>query len=267
MTSSPVSAGNALLANIWDGLNTAGAPLTGAGGSFGSILLELAMEIRPLLLILAVIMIGFAGLRMVVGQEDEAGNKVKSTIIISLAGLFLGFSVDVFLQAFYYQGVIAPDAGANTVGTYVMGIINWVLGLAVPLALLGIIIGAVLALVKPTSDEGVSKLRQAVVASVAGIAVLALREVFVASFGSGFTGATPGPLKAALASIVNYVLAFTAVLAAGAIIYAGLLLLVSWGKDDAKEKAKGIILRVIIGLAVILLSAVVIQTIVGVFGW
>ena len=63
--------------------------------------------------------------------------------------------------------------------------------------------------------------------------------------------------------ILNYVLSFVGLIAVGFLIYAGFLYLFSGGKEDTVKKAKTIIWDSVIGIIIILLSWVIVNTVIA----
>lgn len=249
---------HAFLADISDGIENVGGGLVGAGGAFGNIIAQLGYEVRPLFLILGIIMIAFAGLRQVIGQEDST-DKLKTSIILVVFGLILAYATGPFIDAFYQQG---GAISAAPIANKVLSFIDSILGLAMPVALLSIIIGAVLGLANATSEEGISKMRAAMVASVAGLVILAMR-LGIAAFAISYDA---GTVRAGLASVMNTILGYVGICAILSLIIAGLYFILSWGREDTAGKGKGLAFRVVIGIAIILLSVTVIQTIANTLG-
>ena len=72
-------------------LNSSWAIAGGAG--FRDIFLAVVYFVQPFIWIAAVIAITVAGIRMVVGQEDEAVEKGKSIVIACVTGVMLSFLI------------------------------------------------------------------------------------------------------------------------------------------------------------------------------
>ena len=75
---------------------------------------------------------------------------------------------------------------------------------------------------------------------------------------SGIGGLAKGDLREVLLHVLIFVLNFLALAAVVAIVVAGIYLVVGGGSDESKEKAKKIVLYVIIGLLVILFARVIV---------
>ncbi|MDD4318764.1 MAG: hypothetical protein PHW10_00330 [Candidatus Peribacteraceae bacterium] len=74
-----------------------------------------------------------------------------------------------------------------------------------------------------------------------------------------------GDIKGALVKVINFVLSFVALLAVIAFIVAGIRLIISQGDDSAKESAKKGIIYAIVGIVVIALAALVVNTVIDFF--
>jgi len=63
--------------------------------------------------------------------------------------------------------------------------------------------------------------------------------------------------------IINVVLGIAGLLAVTAVIYAGLLMIVNFGKEEQYSRAKGLVIRVGIGLVVILSSLAIVNLVIA----
>jgi hypothetical protein len=64
-------------------------------------------------------------------------------------------------------------------------------------------------------------------------------------------------------SIINLLVFFVGTLAVAVIVYAAFLMIINVGNDEQYTRAKGIIIRVILGIIVILASAAILNAILG----
>lgn len=69
-------------------------------------------------------------------------------------------------------------------------------------------------------------------------------------------------IRIVIVRILNYILSFVGLIAVGFLIWAGFLYLTSGGNEEQSGKAKKLILQVIIGIIIILLSWVIVNTII-----
>lgn len=74
----------------------------------------------------------------------------------------------------------------------------------------------------------------------------------------GINGLPSGDVRATILRILRTVLSFLALVAVITIIIAGIILIVSLGNEEQKERAKRIIFYTLIGLAIVLFARVIV---------
>lgn len=243
-------------------------------GGFGSIMASIALQLRPYLSYAAFFMLIYAGYRMVVGQDDNAKEQAKMVLNLSLAGLILAYIIGPILLAFYgQQGQVFTTGtceGVTTLNSKIMEIINWSLTILALAAVISIIITGLKALYNFTSDEGVTEIRKAIISIGMGIGIIALRFTLSATFTGNMLcpiGASPfisaSPLIGKMVGIVQDFLLFIGLAAVAVVIYAGILYLTSFGNEGQAEKGKGLLIRSLLGLVVILLSYALVRFVIG----
>ncbi|MBI1813218.1 hypothetical protein HY285_01010 [Candidatus Peregrinibacteria bacterium] len=242
-----------------------GSGIGGAGGGQGfvDIALQILHTLRPLIITIAALMISISAFRMIVGQEDDAVTKARGIFSASIAGVVISFLIEPFVAAFYgLHGEVEknPEIGAGILSREIQGLINWALVLVSALAVTMIITSAVKALVK--SEEGVASMRRTIFAVVAGILLIVFREVLATAIGAKDFHPTAIPAVSAIAKVIAFILTFMGLAAVAVIIYAGVLMVVNFGRDDQIQQAKSLIIRAIIGLIVILVSFSIVQFVV-----
>lgn len=244
-----------------------GLPSLGYGANaFVGIAQLFVSQARPMLFIVGALVITILGFRMIIGQEDESIDKAKTTIIAVLSGIMIAFLIEPFLAAFYgYAGesLNSPAGGAGILSTEIGGIINWALTIAGILAVLMIIVSGLRAIVSPLNEEGLSNLRGTIVSVIFGLLLLIFRVGISLAFGASGQP-DPNQIIAIIVRVLTFVLGFVALAAVIVIVYAGILLLLNYGREDEISKAKGIIARAVIGIIIILLSIGIIQFVIGV---
>lgn len=233
----------------------------GGTGGFNGIMVSVAEKVRPLLGITAMVLIAFAGARMIIGQEDEVREKMKTLIIECVSGLILAYLIAPLINAFYGatgevpRGDIAGGAGIFSDNMFI--IINWSLGLVAVVAILSIIITGLMALFKAGSEEGLTELRRCIFSIAGGLALILLREVLALTMGlipntaALPIGADPSPLLASIVFTIDFFLAWITFIAVGIVIYAGIRIVISMGNEEQVTKARELIIRALIGLAII----------------
>lgn len=226
-----------------DVISTVGSGLPDLG-DFPTMMSTIKENIQPLLPIMAVILITYAGIRMVVSQEDNATETAKNTITLVVAGLILALLVEPFVSAFG-GGV---NGNAQVANDEVVGVANWATTIALVVAIISTILSAIQALFSPDSDEGVGNIRKTVIGIVSGILILGLRVALATVFSKG---GSPEALLSPVFTFVKYIIGFVTTLSVAIIVYAGFLLITSGNNEENATKAKGVIIRTLIGLLVI----------------
>lgn len=85
----------------------------------------------------------------------------------------------------------------------------------------------------------------------------------VANFAGTAGVNVPSSAKALIISILNIILTLTAIIALIALVYAAFLMITHMGEEDVVKKAKNIIKYAIVGLILLGISAVVVNTVVN----
>jgi succinate dehydrogenase/fumarate reductase cytochrome b subunit len=78
-------------------------------------------------------------------------------------------------------------------------------------------------------------------------------------------GRGPTDLKQAIIDIVKKVLDFIALIAVVMLVVAGIRYIISMGEEQEKDKAKKMIIYVIIGLIIILIARAIVTFVIGIF--
>jgi hypothetical protein len=246
-------------------LGTGGGGGGGSGGAaFNAILFYLVGAFRILVLVAAGIAITVVGLRMVIGQEDDAIEKGKTVVVASISGVVLAFLIEPFVDAFVNLQAGGLNAGASEIiNREASGLVDWGLAVAGVLGVLFIIITALKAVANPTSEEGITNLRQTVFSVIIGLILLGVRAVLAVAVGGTFAPDPTGIIEIPV-RIISAILALLALLAVGIIIYAGILMIFNFTNEEQIQKGKSLIFRAITGLALIIMSYALIRFVIGV---
>ncbi len=256
----------------------------GGACGFVNIVVHIIVRIRPLVIIGAVFMITLAGFRLVITETEETLGKAKKIIGAALSGVILSYLVEPFIDAFYgglfegtLGGVFGGEAGdvprgeliqgASILSNEAMGVLRWFLVIIAALAVLMMIISGLQAIVKSGSEEGVAQLRRTAFSVVAGILLIIFSEAIGRSF--GLVGValpehpTVAPAARAIVQVISFILGFLALIAVVVVVYAGFLMVTNLGNEEQFTKARGILLRVGIGLIVILVSLALVNFVIA----
>lgn len=225
-------------------------------------------QLRPFITLIAGLIILIQGMRMVISQEDDYTDKVKTTITACLAGIVTMYLIPTFIDTFYGNGGSVWNngqmvGGASAAAREVTGLINWALTIVAIVAIAMIVVTGVKAIAQSGSEDGLAQMRKAIIAIGSGIIILILRRSL--NYALGLTppdeGVTdPNPVPQAIVFIdtgfrvLKFFLGFIGLIALLVVIYAGVRLVISLGNEDAMKDAKGLLTRALMGFFVIIIS-------------
>jgi hypothetical protein len=226
------------------------------GDTFGEILVNIAGAFTPLVTIVAVVLIARAGFNLVVEQTEEQIGRSRRTIVGALVAIVLVNIAGPISDAIFGNTNIisSPSGMAANIGDEIRGLIRWFEVSVATAAVLMIVVSGLRAVASFGSEAGITELRRTVLGVAGGIILLTAKAAFTDAF---ITQKNPGPIITEIATIVGALMAFMALVAVVIIIYAGLLMIFNVGNDDQYQKAKGLLLRVLIGLLVIVSSGAI----------
>lgn len=197
-----------------------------------------------------------AGILAVVAQDEGRIAKSRKTVVMALMGIVLVNIAYALVNAYYtaFDFDIAgsnPTAGANIIGTEVLGFISWIEVPVAVFAVITIIVYGIKAVVDYGGEQGMTSFKKAILSVLLGIVLITVKFVLA---GSILTGNPTGIIHPAVRTLMA-VVAFAALVAVVVIVIAGIIMVVSVGKEDQYTKAKGIVVRTLIGLFVLVVSA------------
>lgn len=261
-----------LLALITGSIGLSSIPIVAeaAGGdSISDLALGLITIAAPLWVTVAVLIIVIAGFVLVLSHDEGATEKARKTIIsVVIGGMIITLLLvldPVKLIGFVYDatpGFVVPDTSA-LIGEETEGIASWIASMVAIAGILTIIVAMIRAVASFGGDDGAyTNVRTALLHVVLGMITIAaayvLRDVF-------FVVREPSPLLAFIANIITMVLGIITFIAVVILIYAGVRMVTSFGREEDFSAAKSLLLRVIIGLLVILISFALVQFVVQAF--
>ncbi len=216
-----------------------------------------------------------SGIKLIYGQGEERYEEAKRAIGNGVMAVVLTALTQSLVDAFYTEagmGVFSEDTvatGSSLFTLEILGIVRWVQVLVAVLAIGMIISSAFQALLSMGSEDGPTKMKQAVFGAAIGIAILAIDVAFREMFSLKYNeepgdSPNPFPIIAQVLAALEYLLTFMAFIATAVVIYAGIIMIVYLGNEEKFGEAKSLILRALLGLIVILVSFTVVRFIVGV---
>jgi len=227
------------------------APPGGAGGGAGGLMIYLA-QIAPnlqwiFIAVLFLFLFLYAATMIVLSSQDNAMTEAKNSYIYAIFGMI---TVSV---AGLIAGAVAPGKGTLlATGTLVKPIGNiyaYIMGIASVGLLANITIQGMRLVSSAGEQESIDKARKRLITSIIGVGVIFLTKAIV----TASTSTTISVLSVEVAGIANFAISFVGILAVGAIIVGGFLLVISF-QESLKEKAKTMIKTSIVALVVVLLS-------------
>ena len=255
---------NAHAADVQSAIDQVAGNLALLGGAeAGSIATYLALLFVPVINTVAIAAVVVAGFVMAFSQSEEQATAARRTVIGAVSAIILVNLAAPIRNALLGTGG-APGGGGVAFGgdlfSEIIGIADWLASAAATVAVLMIIISGIRAVINWGSDEGVTQLKRTVIAVVAGFTIIVLR--FVIAEPIVLTGDAGGIINI-IVDAMNNIVGFLGLFAVITIVIAGIMMVVNIGQEDQYERAKSLIIRVIIGLLVIFASAGIVNLVFG----
>lgn len=226
------------------------------GDSFQAIASGVAGRFIPVVTSIAILSVIISGFVLTFSQSEEQMTTARRALIWSLIAIALAALAYTISAALVPSG-IGGGVSYKDVSAEIMGVADWISSIAAVVAILMLIVSGIRAVTSYGSDEGVAQIRRATIAAIAGFTIIAMRYPLKRAIADD---RTPGTfLHWVIIPIVNSILGFVGLLAVIFIVIAGIMMIVNVGNDEQYQKAKGLILRVGIGLLVIIASAAIVN--------
>ena len=251
-----------------------------SGNSIYGAVLGLLLGVLYFMGFAAVVVIVIAGIYMVVSVGDEsAKDKAKKIILYAIVGLIIiavaAGIVSLIINATGGGGIFGwvPNIGAgnspNAIRNTILNILLAVL-LFMGLAAVVVIVIAGMYMVFSLGDEQAKdRAKRIITYAVIGLIIIALASAIVvfvinATGAGNIFGEVPtigggsNDIRGTVLSILRGILNFMALAAVVVIVIAGIILVISLGDEQAKDRAKRIILYAVIGLLIILFASAIV---------
>lgn len=220
-----------------------------------------------LLLPVAIVAIVIMAMILLMSTDEGALGKARTGIGIVIGGVMFAELSPVIVRIF--SGSYGGGFGIFGIGSLpqefviqVLGIKGFVETFAVVVAV-GVIIGSCLRAILSFGDEAnYTNARRSLFHAVAGIVVLLLIPAIENAL---FVNRTSNGLLVFIFLVMKFILGFITLIMVAIIIYAGVLLILNFISEQNIDRAKGIILRTIIGLVLVLFSLALVQFVLTVF--
>jgi hypothetical protein len=207
----------------------------------------------PITVLVAVI----AGFILMVSQDDSKLAAAKKTLIgvgigAIIMGIFWAYTDLGFIGILYNGSSTGLIDFSGTLSLEAAGISDWVTGMAAMFGILIVIVSVLRAVLSFGADESAySKTRYAILHVIAGMTIIALAYVFKTVVFHDFQ---PSALLIQINGWVILLIAVISTIAMAILVYAGLRMVISYGQEEQFNAAKGLALRVIVGLIILALS-------------
>ncbi len=252
-------------------VNAVAGPYLAAGCSGPECITVLGLAVmdllKPLIGVIAVLMIVQAGFTLVYRGSDEELSRAKNKIAASLTALALFFLsprlVDIFYGGISFGGpgtaLEAPVAHAGLLTDEVLGFVSWLLVIVAVGGVTMVIVSGIRAILSMGSEEGTAQIKRTIGGVFGGIMLITFTGAIVQTLGLAGGGPNAGPVIIRTIQVVNNLLLFATIITIAVVVYAGLSMIFFVGDEEKFGASKKLILRALIGLAIILISWVAIN--------
>lgn len=207
---------------------------------------------------IAVVIILMSSIRLIQTDNDEEAKKNKDQLVLSVIGLFVIQLADVAVKKIFFGETGDAFSDQVTAQAYaeegvrqlrgVIGFIHLFLGGA---AVLTIVIRGFTLIYSSGSEEELGNAKRHIIYATIGMAVVGLSEVIVRGFifpdaGTRLPDIAVG--RQIAVAITNYISSFVAIIAFGALFYAGYRYVMSGGNEEVNETVKKIVLGAMVAL-------------------
>ncbi len=234
-------------------------PLTGIGAptEFGGIAQYISQNFLPFVNVIAVVTIVVSGLLSVIAQDEnriQATRKVVSGVLTAIVLINASAAIAIAVtDEFNYMNGAGPGGGSGLFSAEVFGLLSWIEQPVMVLALLTIVITGIRAVMSFGSDDGLAKLRSTFIAVIFGVILIVVKIVVAQVI---VVERQPEQLTEIGINLVGNIILYMGLIAVVMIAIAGMYMIVNIGNDEQYTKAKNLIGRVVIGLVVIAVAAI-----------
>lgn len=244
-------------------------PAYATGADIGNMFLGLISVFVPVVIPIAILVVVISGFILMVSQDEAALTKARSAIIAAAMGGIIATIIVVvgpltFIGNLYngVPGLFIANTG-GVIGGEAEGIADWLITMAAMFGVVTIIVAVLRAAASFGGDEAAySAARNAIIHVIIGLIIIGGAYVFKQVF---FFSREPSALIGLIGLRALGILAVVTTIAVAILIYAGLRMVISFGKEDEFSSAKSLAIRVVIGLAIVLLSFVLVWAVLLLF--
>lgn len=239
-----------------------GGQLPLVGTTFTDIFETLGTNFIPFINFVAILGIVLAGATLVLSQDEDRLSKTRKVIIAILFGLVIVNVANVirqgYLDAFFAETPGGAQGNITVIRDEVLGVLDFLMTPAAIIAILAIIVSGIRAIAKLGNEEGTAMLRRTIFATGFGIVLLIAKAALsMAVVGDTETapGGDPTNIVRTLVEVGRAFVLLMGLAAVAIIVLAGIFMIVNVGNQEQYDRAKKLILRVVIGLIIMLVAA------------
>lgn len=236
----------------------------------GDILGSSISSLLPLVNGVAILILIITGFIMVISQDENAlGTGRKVLIAVLSAMVLINLALPIRL-AFVDIGEGNTTIGATLLSSEALGVVRFLETLLGSLAIVMILVSGIRAIITFGTDQGAANIRRTVMSVLAGVVLVISRFVITRSIGatnqdvSGITNGfnDAGHIIGEGLDIITVILGFMGLAALVVIIIAGIILVVNKGDQETATRARNLVIRTLIGLAIIIMSAALVNLVI-----
>jgi len=233
--------------------------ITGDTSNFGAIFRTVSSVFIPLVYFIAGLIVVRAALLLILEQSESELSQFKTSLIGAIVAIFVVNLADA-LSGILFAGpgtniLTDPDTVVSGLEDEFLGLIRWIEVIIAVLAITMIIVSGIRAVLAYGSDDGLTHVKRTVISVLTGIFFIVTKAAFAETFAVTYR---PEGLMDEVVRVIAIVLAFVTIVAVAVLIIAGLMMVINLGNDEQYQRARGIVVRVAIGLLVILTSTAII---------
>lgn len=236
---------------------TVPAPAHAGGAEVAQIVINVLGLYAPIWFPIVILVSTIIGFTLMVSQDENSITKARSALGAVLIGgmvtmIFVTLGPGTVIGWIYNEATgAALISFAPNFATEAEGIATWIATIAAVAGVLMIIIAGTRAVLSFGDEAQYGNVRTSILHVVIGLLViggaLTFQEVF-------FETGTPNSLLSFFLTPLKALIGVIGVIVVGIIIYAGFRMIISIGKEDEFTAARSLIIRALIGLAVMILS-------------
>ncbi len=185
--------------------------------------------------------------------NEERKEQAKRIILYAIIGLLILFFAQVIVDFF-------AGAGQVDITGVIFSIIDTILSYAQLAALLVIVVAGFYLILSFGNEEAKESAKRMIIYAIVGLLILFFAQVIVNFFaGGGIAFDISGDVLA----IINTILSYAQLAALLVIVVAGFYLILSFGNEEAKERAKRMIIYAIVGLLILFFAQAIVNFFAG----